>query len=115
MKTSILTILFCISTTLPALAVETPPPAQTEDQQKAEQLMKESMAKKPSLEEKRAELKKKHALKKQQKAAAKEAAAKAKATAATASSGDPTAVQTIKEEKKELFQEMNRDDKSGQH
>ena len=109
MKNSILALLLSLTASTGAFAVEVVPPAQTEDQQKAEQMAKENAAKKPSLEERRLELKKKHAKKKQEKAAAKEAAEQAKANAADRSnvqSGDLTTIQTpirdaIEEEKRE--------------
>jgi Na+-translocating ferredoxin:NAD+ oxidoreductase RnfC subunit len=116
MKNTFISLLLCLTAGATAYAVEVIPPAQTEDQAKAEQLMKENEAKKPSLEQRRAELKKKHALKKQQKAAVQEANAKAKAEAAaktTVVSADNTAAQSTKEVKKEELQEMNREDKSG--
>lgn len=114
MKNTLLTLALIIGATSASFAVDVVAPAQTEDQQKAEQLAKENAAKKPSLEEKRAELKKKHAKKKQDKAAAKEAADKAKASAAktNSESGDNSPAQAVKDIKNEQQTEIKRQDKN---
>ncbi len=113
MKKSLISLaLIVIAST--ALAVDVMAPAQTEDQKKAEQIVKDTEAKKPSMEQKRAELKKKHAIKKQEKAAKKEAAEKAKASApkSNAESSDSTAAQMVKDIQNQQQTETNREDKN---
>lgn len=112
MKKTLLSLALIIAAST-ALAVDVVTPAQTEDQKKAEQIVKENEAKKPTIEQKRAELKKKHALKKQEKAAKLEAAEKAKAEAKTnAESGDSTAAQLVKEIKDQQQTDAVREDKN---
>lgn len=58
MKKTLLSLALIITTST-AMAVDVVAPAQTENQQEAEQIVKENEAKKPTIEQRRIELKKK--------------------------------------------------------